>query len=175
MQHTSCIIEYLDLTTIVALKQELSNIPADWWTSHFAGEYEITGALRHGKTCWLNKLDHNLIPMISRVNQFSESKKIIDKLLNKNMLGRAYWHRLMPGDIINRHHDRNLGFSDKVLHRYQIYLDIPSNVELIIDDAVAYPANLQNCILDFNMYMPHSYANKSNSELIFMVIDILIP
>ncbi len=175
MNYISTVVQHLDIITIACLMQEVGTTGHNAWGNHFDGQYEVDGALRHGKTCWLRKVDRNLKLEFDRTADFPKSKFIIDALAKTNNYGRAYWHSLLPGQSIDRHTDNNLGFSEKVLHRYHVYLDIPAGAEIIIDGSPKLPHDLENSILDFNMYLPHSYNNTGATSLTFMVVDILRP
>lgn len=173
MDFYSQIIHRFDKTFLNLLKNEINVIKhSNLWTNHFEGQYAKTGALRYGKTFWLRKIDHNMNLLLDRCIDWPESNKIIKTYSQNNSWGRSYWHWLKPGDSIDRHHDKNLGFSDKVLHRYQVYLDVPLGCEIWIDEGKFDSRTLGNCVLNFNMYYEHYYKNNSDQDLIFMVFDV---
>lgn len=175
MNHTSNIIARLDTTTISQLTHEINGISDSAWSNHFEGQYAVNGALRHGRTCWLRRVNRHLGIELDVMDNYPVSKNIISNLAKNSQYGRAYWHKLLPGQVIDKHDDTNLGFSEKVLHRYQIYLDIPANAEIIIDNGRKMTKDLENSILDFNMFLSHSYNNKGSTALTFMVVDIMFP
>lgn len=176
MKHDSTIVHIFDEDATARLRAEINLIKSlDLWTSHFEGEYAKTGALRHGKTFWLRKIDHNMNLMVDRYFEFPESYKLLKQFSKDCEIGRSYWHWLRPGDSIDKHNDRNLGFTDQVLHRYQVYTDIPDGSIISIDEGRFDPITLKNCVLDFNMHYDHFYRNDTDSDLIFMVFDVFKP
>lgn len=165
------VVRLLDNHTVEKLKEELSKVS---WTEHHDSEkYKRGGALRFGETSWIMKCTEWLYPLISNEDKFPESKKIAESFLGENhILGRQYWHRLNPGDIIELHDDSKLGFSEKILKRYQVFLDMPEGFTVFCDNEDKDPRSFMNAIVDFNLFAPHAYANNSKETVYLMVFDI---
>jgi hypothetical protein len=179
MQYNSTVFKYLDSKTIFELNQELSvNKDNPLWGAHISNNsYMKFGQLRHGKTMWLECVSLSLMHSSRNLEYFPKSFEIIKELSGINDYGRCYWHTLPPGAVIERHRDVDSSHSyfDFVENRYQIYLDIPDEAIVVIDDTLQDPSKFRNCILDFNMTRPHYYKNNSKRDFTFAVIDILKP
>lgn len=176
MKFDSNIVYKLSDNQVAGLTAEVQTFSdQNLWTSHFTGDYEKTGALRRGKTVWLRNIDREMNITFDQSTMYPESFKILDKFSQERVWGRAYWHKIVPGGSIDLHSDDRLGFSNFVDHRYQVYLSVPQHAEIYIDDGAFDPRSLGNCVLDFNMYRPHRYANHSDTDFIFMVFDVFKP
>jgi len=172
MEYPSTIVYKFSDQEVQSITDEIMSVPDNWWRPHFTGEYERTGALRSGKTVWLRNIDRECNITFDRSDQMPVSRAVIEKFAGGLDYGRAYWHRIPSGGGIDAHQDQQLGFSDKIRHRYQIYLNIPAGVECVIDNGAFDASTLGNCLLDFNMYMTHEYKNHSHEDFVFMVFDI---
>ena len=187
MKHQSTVFKYLTPEIISSLNQDLFNNKNNpLWGNHVAEKtlmynwYSTNGPLRHGKTIWLEHVWHartSLAWIFGDIKNFPETEKIIRELAGICDYGRCYWHTLPPGAEIDKHQDTAdiPSYFDFVKTRYQIYLDIPEEAIIIIDDKIWDLKTLKNCILDFNMTLPHYYKNNSNRDFTFAVIDILNP
>lgn len=165
------VLEKIDQTLIDSLKKELSSAT---WDAHSHGKiYQEQGALRDGKSCWIYHTDEDLNLISEQIDRFPVTMSIVNRFLGDDRMGRIYWHQLMPGDRIRRHTDVNLRFADVLKHRYQVYLDIPSGAELELDGANQNPNDFQNSIVDFCLFLPHSYINNSPLPMTFLVFDAL--
>jgi hypothetical protein len=175
----SKIVKYLDQNVVDTLKKEVqlnNNLWGDHGTPFNEGKkvYRYNGPLRHGKTIWLQSVSDDFIRQSGCINLFPETLKIINELSAGNDYARCYWHLLSPGTKIDPHFD-DTAYHAKISNRYQIYLDIPKETKIVIDEKLQENSKLQNCILDFNMWLTHAYENNSNQDLLFAVIDILPP
>jgi hypothetical protein len=184
MKQQSTVFGYLTSEIISNLNQELLNNKNNpLWGGHVPEnslkykQYSNNGPLRHGKTVWLEHMWTSLVWNFGDIKNFPETNKIIHELAGTCDYGRCYWHTLPPGAEIDKHQDTAdiPSYFDFVKARYQIYLDIPEEAIIIIDDKIWGAKTLKNCILDFNMTLPHYYKNNSNRDFTFAVIDILNP
>lgn len=144
----------------------------DLWKDH-----EIFGGIKLGKTNggktiwlhhrsrksdWLTYNDTNINLLIDFI------KTIAIEFHNSHEFGRAYIHRLKPSQQVSPHVDAPYDpeyFSN--VTRYQIFLDIPENVEI---ESTPMPA--PNSLILFRNDILHSYYNNSTVDLIFIVFDI---
>lgn len=177
MINYSKVVKYLDQTVVDTLKKEVhlnSNLWGDHGTPFNEGKkiYRYRGPLRHGKSIWLESVSDDFVSEAGYMKLFPETLKVIEELSAGNDYARCYWHLLSPGTRIDPHHDDTV-YHDKISKRYQIYLDIPKEAKIVIDEKLQENSKLQNCILDFNMRLTHAYENYSNQDLLFAVIDIL--
>jgi len=180
----SIIHKYLDSLIVQTINKELlDNRNNKLWGKHininvgpeykaYSKEYNDTGPLRHGTTFWLRTVSDGLKFIKDQTKYFPETLTIIKELAKSTDYARCYWHTLAPNDMIDLHID-NLPYFDFISHRYQVYLDIPDESIIIIDNEVQNPAKFRNCILDFNFSLPHYYKNNSDKAFTFAVIDIL--
>lgn len=170
MYYDSILIRKLTSLEISDLKEELENNDSLWIDHVFDLKYT---ALKDGKSIHLQWCDNELVVTREKWELFSKTKNILKSIIGDNDMGRVYWHRLLPGDKINAHNDANLPFvqSNKLIHRYQIYLDIDTNVEIFFDNRVIDVNQISNSIIDFPLKSMHYYKNNSNSTVYLLVFD----
>lgn len=165
------VVRHLSSDTISKIKQELQNV--SWTLHHDSATYLKGGALRFGETSWINKYTEYLEPIEDNSAGFPESEIITHSFLKPGeILGRRYWHRLNPGDIIEKHDDSDLGFSKHILNRYQVFLDIPKEFLIFCDNEYKDSGKFQNSVVDFNLLKPHAYKNYSSETVYLMVFDV---
>lgn len=88
-------------------------------------------------------------------------------------LGRTYWHRLMPGQRIDLHHDNSNGYF-RTVDRFHVYLDVPMDFIVALDGKLwnIYPdCLLQNAVVDFNLFDVHFFANYTEEPKYLLVFD----
>lgn len=81
----------------------------------------------------------------------------------------------MSGNKILKHTDSNVWFvkHNKLIHRYQIYLDGSDENVLYVDDEHKNSVDWNDSIIDFALEQPHYYVNNSNKPWLLLVFDIL--
>lgn len=163
------ILRNLTESEILELKNDLNSIDHLWEDHH------PPTALAYGKTIYLNTCTDNLLFKSSILDSIPVTNNIINEIVEPFNLGRAYWHRLMPSNIITTHTDENVSFvkNKKLEHRYQIYLDCPLEAILILDDVVRDVKEFENTVVDFALTKTHYYNNASLTPWYFLVFDAL--
>jgi hypothetical protein len=152
---------------------ELAQIDSSVWIKHVLPYQKNLTALYEGLTIHLN-WSNPLIP--TRPELFPNTMNIIDNVLNGGLLGRAYIHKILPKCKIRLHNDLIHAKKMNIVRRYQIYLEIPSPVTLILDNQiVANPNDYQNSLVDFALCLPHAYENHSDQDWVFVVFDEILP
>ena len=146
---------------------------ANLWGPHHGA---ASGALSSGKTIWLRP--KNGPWRLQEINEISLLKNILSKyqtLLRPDIVeevthtfGRVYLHRLQPGEFVERHYDYNDQPYMSYLTRFQLYSDIPEGNIIEIDPKVE-----ENSFLYFNHNAWHEYKNHSQSNLYFIVYDLI--
>lgn len=142
------------------------------WTKH-AGKNET--ALNEGDTLHVNWIIDKKQETPSSVDFLVPyTMKFIREQFGDPKLGRCYWHKLAPGQQIKPHRD-TLGYvsDDTVLTRYQIYLDIPDDFDLIFDEEKQQPDRWARSLVGFCYKKLHSYSNRSQKDFYILVFDIL--
>lgn len=170
MYYDSILIRKLTSLEIVDLKEELVNNNLLW--HNHATDLNLT-SLKEGKSIYLQWCNNELVVTSKKWDFFSKTKNILKSITGNNAIGRVYWHRLLPGEKINAHTDANIPFvrSNKLIHRYQIYLDIDTNVEIFFENRIIDVNQISNSIIDFPLKSIHYYKNNSNSPLYLLVFD----
>lgn len=154
------------------LKQEISSIDDKFWIKHFKIPHRLL-SLRDGETIHINWPADNIFQqMPERPELVPEILDLINNIISPNQLGRAYIHRLKPGDCIEKHSDqihvKNLNIQD----RYHIYFDIPESSVLYVDDSVIEnKKQFENSIVNFALSRMHYYKNYSDQNWYFLVFD----
>ena len=174
MTENTKILRSLTVDEIFNLKQELLLID-HLWAGH-GGPKNCPTALIHGKTVYLNTCHDDGVTFVKHCFELTpETKKIIDSIIAPYHLGRVYWHRLMPGDIITSHTDSEVIFvKNKILaHRYQIYLDTDDSILLMLDGKLVPGSKYSNCLIDFDLRQMHAYRNTSSNPWYLLVFDAL--
>jgi len=170
MYYDSILIKKLSLIEITYLKDELEmNRPL--WQQH-ATDLKLT-SLKDGKSIHLQWCDDELNIITDNWKYFSKTQQLLKSIVGDNVLGRVYWHRLLPGDKINVHNDANIPFvkSGELKHRYQIYLEVDKNVEIFFNKQLIDTECITNSVIDFPLKSMHYYINNSNSTLYLLVFD----
>jgi hypothetical protein len=161
--------EEIDLLKSELLKND------DLWNHHVPQDKKSLTALKDGRSIHL-RFDKMKGIDTDNWNRFPETVKLLETIADGNVINRTYWHRLLPGEVINRHNDKNVYYvkNEKIFARYQIYLDIPTDSHLFMDDSLIGDADIfSNCIVNFNLRKYHEYRNNSNSPWYFLVFDVM--
>jgi len=168
----SNVIRKLTVEEIYTLKQELS-LNDNLWLPH-SPNLNLT-ALKDGKSIHIQWYDDNLNLVSSNWDKFPKTKLLLDSFNAGNKLGRVYWHRLLPNEIIQPHNDSLIPFvsSGQLLFRYQIYLDIDQSIVIYIDGKKIDNLNIENSLIDFELRNIHYYKNSSNTSFYLLVFDIV--
>ena len=165
------ILRNLTEDEILDLKNDLNSIEHLWEDHH------KPTALSYGKTIYLQQGDCFSTPILrsSILKRVSNTCKIIESIVKPYYVGRAYWHRLMPGDIINAHNDLQVDFVRKKIleRRYQIYLECPDECILLDDKKHRNVKEIENTVVDFALTKSHYYNNASLTPWYFLVFDAL--
>ena len=170
MYYESIIVKKLTLDDICTLKEELlSN--ASLWSPHVP-DLNLT-SLKDGNSIHLQWCDDELNIVTDNWKYFPKTQKLLKNIVSDNNLGRVYWHRLLSGDKINAHNDANIPFvkSGDLQHRYQIYLDIDTNVVIFFNKHLIDVDRITNTVIDFPLKSLHYYINNSKSALYLLVFD----
>lgn len=142
------------------------------WVPH--GDVKYT-ALQQGRSLHLKRVEYNFKVFEENFSDYPNTMSLI-KTVTDRPLGRVYWHRLFPGDQINRHDDLVIfnSFKGRLKKRYQVYLDLTDQFRLIVDNKlVSNPAEFSRTIVDFNLLKTHYYKNNSNDPFYLLVFDVL--
>lgn len=156
------------------LLSELLNVDETYWSVHLPA---ILTSLREGRSIHINFIDYDLT-VVQKMNNSILFPKTLDiiKSISNLPIGRVYWHRLLPGQKIDTHNDSGVvdRFKGKLLFRYQIYLDVPEEMELIIDGKmVKDPKVFSNSLYHFALQRNHYYKNNSNNPFYLLVFDFM--
>jgi len=168
----SYVVRKLTSKEIKNLKKEIKS-NNKLWVPHLSRKH-LT-ALKDGKSIHLK---YKPIPGINvdHWNKFPNTVKIIEEIANGKPSERTYWHRLLNNDTIEKHHDKYIGYvlRKEIFARYQIYLDIPKDCYLDIDNVVIEDTSVfSNSIIKFNLRKYHEYKNNSIHPWYFLVFDIM--
>lgn len=170
MYYDSILIRKLTTQDISDLTEELENNGLPWIQHVF--DLNQT-QLKDGKSIHLQWCDNELAVISECWNLFPKTKDILKTVVGNNKMGRVYWHRLLPGDSINRHTDENVPFvkSGQLKNRYQIYLDIDKSVKIFFEKRVVDVGRISNSIIKFPLKSMHYYKNNSSSIMYLLVFD----
>ena len=152
------------------LREELEQ-NAVGWHPHARAEGAWT-ALREGRSQhlqWVND-QHQVVDNLWTA--WPKTHSMLTRILGHNgRLGRVYWHRLAPGQGIDPHTDRGLGYVQHpgFVARYQIYLDVDPLIEVFFGGAMQ--ANLAYSIQDFPLRELHAYENLGKTTMYLLVFD----
>lgn len=175
MTENTKILRSLTIDEIRSLKQELLLVD-HLWAGH-GGPKDCPTALINGKTVYLHQCKDDGVTYVGEHFDLApNTKKIIDSIVTPPYyLGRVYWHRLMPGDIIKPHDDSKVLFvKNKILERrYQIYLDCNDSILLMLDGKLVPGSQYSNCLVDFDLRQMHAYRNTSSAPWYLLVFDAL--
>lgn len=145
------------------------------WNHHLPVNKKFLTALKDGRSIHL-KYDRLKGIETDHWGKFPYSTKLINEIAKGQTVERTYWHRLLPSEVINRHNDKNVYYvkDEKIFARYQIYLDIPTDSYLFMDDSLIEDASIfSNSIINFNLRKYHEYRNNSNDPWYFLVFDVM--
>ena len=167
------IIRSLSADEIQSFTREITEIPKNKWRKHYPIRNRTK--LRDGESIHLNWISDEKYDFIrEQKDQAPMIWKFIQDYLDSHVIGRAYIHRLKPGDSIIKHNDQVHVQSLKIISRYHIYLDIPDSVELFLDDKIEdNPQCFRFTISDFALSRDHYYKNNSDQNWYFIVFDKL--
>ena len=145
------------------------------WTSHSS---DLPTSLADGKSIHLNMIQNDLKYVKDLWKLFPKTYNIIKTVSQDKTIGRCYWHRLLPNDIIGHHTDNSVEFvkNDQLYARYQIYLECPEDQKfkmLIVDAKPCNPKKYEYSLLDFDLRLRHRYNNLSDNPWYFLVFDVL--
>lgn len=157
---------------ILMLKLDLNNID-HLWSNHSLDQTTHPTALGMGKTVHLNSCNNELVFEYSILNTLPNTNKIISDIVGSNHIGRAYWHRLMPENQIDFHTDSDIPFvkDNRLIHRYQIYLECTSKNIIILDGTYKNSAEFEYSVVDFALTNVHYYKNWSSKPWYLLVFD----
>jgi len=170
MLEQSRVVRKLTKDEITDLISEIKLDPK--WVKHYDG---VT-ALQDGTTLYLQQFNQEATKLIfSNFKKYPKTHAIIKNIAGDAPLGRCYWHKLMPGDKINRHDDLDQlhVINGSLANRYQIYLKGDDNFLLEMDNAVKSSKDLEFSVVDFALTNTHFYQNNSNQPWVFLVFDVL--
>jgi hypothetical protein len=174
MNNNSYVVRKLTNDEILNLKIELSKND-ELWNHHVPADKKMLTALKDGRSIHL-RFDKMKNMETNHWNKFPETVRIIESVAEEKSIERTYWHRLMPRDSIEKHTDNNVYYvrEGKIFARYQIYLDIPDNSYLFLDNEIVYDKTIfTNSIVNFNLRKDHEYRNNSNQPWFFLVFDVM--
>lgn len=132
------------------------------------GSYHLLGPLRNGRTVWL-KSEKNTGFRFGLRDHFNICMRFIESVRDEygyTDVGRAYIHRLNPGQSIDKHADIQEKYFFAV-DRFQVYLNYPSGL-VINHEGVHGP----NSLMAFNKIDMHEYINNSKENWYLMVFDL---
>ena len=172
----SAVIRRLTSMEIDILSREL-HTNSDHWMNH---PMEKT-ALDDGQSIiinWVTKINGNYQLQWTLKEKFPDTWKILESLCPGHTFGKIYWHCLPPGHIAKPHTDYlNTYIKDgNCFKRYNIFLDIPDNLNLFLDNDLVNPVehhSYQYTIFDMAAIEKHSAVNNSSTNFYCMIIDIL--
>ena len=161
-------LSLFEISTLFGELKDNNNL----WSIHDKPEYT---ALRHGQTIWINNCTSNLKIVVDRFHLFPQTLQILQTISQNRTIGRCYWHKLMPGDQIERHHDRELTFvkNKQLESRCQIYFESKHQYCFESNDTRINMKSIENSIVKFDLLQPHYYKNESDTPWIFLVFDVL--
>jgi hypothetical protein len=174
MTDKSTVVRKLTVNEISSLKKELI-VSDHLWNHHLPVNKKFLTALKDGRSIHL-RYDRLKDIDTNQWNKFPHSVEIINEIANGQSVERTFWHRLLPGEVINRHHDKNVHYvkDGKIFARYQIYLDIPTDSYIFMDDSLVEDASVfSNSVINFNLRKYHEYRNNSNDPWYFLVFDVM--
>lgn len=163
-------LSYSEIRTII---EERDKVSQEFWTLH-KQNLNLT-ALKEGSSLHLQCIDVNPKLDWNRFEQFPKTVKFLQSLHEGN-LGRVYWHCLKPKQKIEKHSDRIpfISCGRKFLSRYQIYLNVHRDLNLIIDNKPVIDSSIYtNTIVEFDLKKTHYYYNGSSENFYILVFDFL--
>lgn len=141
------------------------------WTKH--AEKNET-ALGEGDTLHVNWIANKRKPPSSIDFLVPYTMEFVRKEFGGLQMGRCYWHKLAPGQQIRPHLDDLVYADDDVIvTRYQVYLDIPDEFDLIFDEKRQRTDQWARSLVGFCYNKMHAYKNRSQEDFYILVFDIL--
>jgi hypothetical protein len=175
---TSRILHHLKNHELKVLEDELA-LAEKQWAFHYLKMTPQSAPLRHGSSIYIQSLhvvDHSVL--LDNRNIFPNTIKSVAALTGNKAerLGRSYWHRLKPGDRIDVHRDRDSqdGAYFSKVKRYQVYMSLPSTFVVVMDGTLwnfDEDRMLSERLIEFNHSDWHYYANHSEKDIHFLVMD----
>lgn len=155
-------------STETVLKEAVANFNVAAGPHSDVEHYMRSSPLRHGKTVWLRKgLDENRENTELFLNAHILTLSVGLLLGGRCRVGRAYIHRLQPGQRIDRHNDSEQTYYYRV-ERYQVYLNKPEGMVIYHDG----PDIEAGHLMYFNHFAFHEYINNSNEDFYLLVFDL---
>lgn len=168
------VLRSLNNNELVNLEKFL-RIDQKFWQSHLPKKYIHLTALKQGMSIHLQMLDDSLrdLTSLSKKEIFLDFYNILVNLCDGDRLGRAYIHKLKPNTCIEKHNDKGLLYMKHVKKRMQMYLDIPDECVLLLDNKMQPTEKFKYKYVDFAWEHDHYYYNGSDKDWVFCVFDIL--
>jgi hypothetical protein len=152
------------------------------WAPHYKKMMPTGLPLRHGSSIFVHCLHTQSHEKIEDHRHLF--RRTIDSVADwtqndPQLVARSYWHLLRPGDRIDVHRDRDSQFGGyfSKINRYQIFPKIPENFIALMDSELwnfHEGMKISNSLLKFNHHDWHYYANHSEEEIQFLVMDFFI-
>jgi hypothetical protein len=154
---------------------DVVNSPTAKWEPHVPPEYMDQTALKDGRTVHIKFYDNHmdLMPQYDHAAEYPALVSMMSSICEGAQVGRAYIHRLRPGNVVLPHVDGDPGYFDNVQARYQIYLGIPEGAYLMLDGAEQDASTYEDTLVDLSYQLLHQYRNDGSTDWVFMVFDAL--
>lgn len=126
---------------------------------------------------WVTHINGNYQKQWTLKEFFPETWQILESIAQGKEFGKIYWHKLLPGQSAKPHTDNgNLYIRNgDAFKRYNIFLSVPADVRMYFDGDLTnlFTLPVAHTLVDQCATKPHAVFNKSNEEIIVMVIDVL--
>jgi hypothetical protein len=149
------------------------------WGFHYLRITPESAPLRHGSSLYvqsLHVLNHSTI--VDHRAKFARTIAAVANWTGNKAedVARSYWHRLKPGDRIDVHRDRDRadGTYFQQITRYQIYMPHTPGFVAVMDGQLWNSDDdklLSGRLIEFNHSDWHYYANHSEQDVDFLVMD----
>ena len=147
------------------------------WSDHpqFNPKNPRANVLKHGKSFHIYNINFIGEILEDYRHLFPKTLEYIHSWTGEDMnkLGRSYWHRLMPGERIELHHDNSNGYF-RTVKRHHLYMDVPLDFHVVLDGHLwnVYPENkLTNALVSFNLFDWHYFINHTDRPMYMLVFD----
>ena len=129
---------------------------------------------------WVTKINSYYQLQWTFRKKFPSTWKLIESMANGDEIGKVYWVCVPPGVDVSPHVDSNNPYirDGNACNRYQIYLDIPKEVDLVFDGLktpIDDTSLMENALYDFAANKVHAVYNKSDRPFYALVFDVLNP
>lgn len=174
----SSVIRKLTKEEINFIQHEI-DVNEGLWMNHPMGKT----ALDSGKSIiinWVTYIKDSYQLQWTFKEKFPKTWELLESVAEGKQFGKIYWHRLDPGvhakphvDVSNPYIWKGDGFK-----RYNIFLDIPTGVELIFDglkEPIIDVSAMEYTLYDMAANQVHSVNNYSDKPFYVMIIDVLNP